>query len=119
LRVLRDDLPADPGGEARGIGWIELTYSRDGETWTRIREPFMDRNPEKGSWDHAMTWSGGPPVYVGNEMRFYYGGYSSGHKIGTRYIGLASLPRDRYVSFDAGATRGFVRTRRLHLKISV
>lgn len=115
LRVLRDDLPADLGGEPRGIGWTELVTSRDGETWTRIREPFMDRNPETNHWDHAMTWSGGPPVYAGNEMRFYYGRYSSGHKIGTRYICLATLPRDRYVSYDATLATGYVSTRPLHL----
>ena len=36
--ALRDDLPAEPGGEARGIGYSVLAYSRDGETWTRLTD---------------------------------------------------------------------------------
>ena len=105
LRVLRDDLPADPDGEAAGIGWTELTYSRDGESWTRIREPFMDRNPEPGSWDHAMLWTPAP-TYVGDEMRYYFGGYSSGHKIETRSIGLATAPRDRFAALASPEPKG-------------
>src|SRR5262249_33666840 len=30
VKVLRDDLPADPGGEKRGIGYTTLAWSRDG-----------------------------------------------------------------------------------------
>src|SRR5439155_65840 len=50
LRVLRDDLPADPGGKKAGIGYTVLAWSHDGTTWQRDREPFLDRHPEKGAW---------------------------------------------------------------------
>src|SRR4051794_17745412 len=73
VRVLRDDLPCDPGGPKDGIGYAALATSRDGVTWRRFREPFLDRNPRRGSWDHAMTWIGGT-LPVGDQVYFYYGG---------------------------------------------
>ena len=105
LKVLRDDLPADAGGPARGIGTTALAWSRDGEHWERSREPFFDRNPEPGSWDHAMAWMD-CQLLVGDETFIYYGGYARGHKVERfteRQIGLARMPRDRYV---ARATAG-------------
>jgi len=113
LRVLRDDLPADPGGPVAGIGYTVLIWSHDGETWERDRAPFLDRNPTPGSWDHAMTWIGAQ-IIVGDETFLYYGGYASGHKVERfteRQIGLARMRRDRYVSRDAGETAGTLRTR--------
>jgi len=109
LRVLRDDLPADEGGPVRGIGWTELCTSRDGENWERHRETFLDRNHEAGTWDHAMAWFG-DCVTVGDREYIYYGGYSEGHKVGDRQIGLAMLRKDGFVSRDAGNTRGYLRT---------
>ena len=109
LRVLRDDLPADGGGPVQGIGWTELCTSRDGETWQRFREPFLDRSREPGTWDHAMAWFG-DCVQVGDEEFIYYGGYSAGHKVGDRQIGLAKLRANGFVSRDAGGARGYLRT---------
>ncbi|MBM3473109.1 MAG: hypothetical protein FJX75_07585 [Armatimonadetes bacterium] len=111
LKVLRDDLPADPDGPKAGIGYTVLAWSRDGEHWTRDREPFMGRGPA-GRWDHAMTW-GDEQLIVGDETFIYYGGYKQGHKIerfAERQIGLARMPRDRYVARKAGETRGLLRT---------
>jgi hypothetical protein len=112
LKVLRDDLPPEPGGEKTGIGYTVLAWTRDGETWQRDREPFMDRNPEPGTWDRAMTW-GDCLLPVEDEVFIYYGGYARGHKVERfteRQIGLARMPRDRYVSRDAGADGGSLRT---------
>ena len=33
LKVLRDDLPCEPGGPKQGIGYTVLAWTRDGETW--------------------------------------------------------------------------------------
>lgn len=112
LRVLRDDLPADPGGPVAGIGYTVLAWSRDGEHWRRDREPFMDRNPRPGSWDHAMTWAD-CQIIVGDETRIYYGGYARGHKVERfteRQLGLARMPVDRYVAREAGPIRGTLQT---------
>jgi hypothetical protein len=112
LKVLRDDLPADPGGPVAGIGYTVLAWSRDGRTWTRDREPFLDRHPEKGAWDHAMSWID-CQLPVGDEVYLYYGGYKQGHKVERfteRQIGLVRMKRDRYVAREAGAEEGLLRT---------
>lgn len=112
LKVLRDDLPADPGGPAAGIGYTVLAWSHDGDHWTRDREPFLDRDPKPGAWDHAMSWID-CQLPVGDEVTLYYGGYARGHKVERfteRQIGLVRIPRDRYVAREAGETPGTLRT---------
>src|SRR5262245_15361880 len=112
LKVLRDDLAAEPGGEKQGLGYSVLAWTRDGETWHRDREPFLDRNSEPGTWDRAMTWAD-CLVPVGDEVFVYYGGYARGHKVERfteRQIGVARLRQDRYVSRDAGPEGGSLRT---------
>jgi len=50
---------------------------------------------------------------VGDEVFVYYGGYARGHKVERfkeRQIGLARLPRDRFVSRDARPEGGTLRT---------
>jgi len=116
VRVLRDDLPCDPGGPVDGIGYTALATSRDGVTWERFREPFLDRAPEPG-WDHAMAWASAV-LPDGDDLLVYYGGYARGHKVEPareRQIGVARLQRDRYVARRAGRRRGLLRTRPLVL----
>jgi hypothetical protein len=107
VKVLRDDLPADPGGPTGGIGYTALAWSRDGHSWTRDREPFLPRNSQPGSWDHAMTW-GDCQLPVDDEIFIYYGGYKSGHKIERfveRQVGLARMKRDRYIARIADGSK--------------
>jgi len=113
VRVLRDDLPCDPGGPAQGIGYTVLATSRDGVTWHRYREPFLDRNHQPGTWDHAMTWGSGV-LHVGDELFVYYGGYARGHKIAPgseRQLGLARMKRDRYVAVVPTGQQGTLLTK--------
>lgn len=117
LKVLRDDLPCDAGGPRQGIGHTVLAWTRDGENWQRDRQPFFDRDPKPGTWDHAMAW-GDCQLLVGDELYLYYGGYARGHKVARdteRQIGLVRLPRDRYVSRVAGDQEGTLRTPLLKL----
>jgi len=117
LKVLRDDLPADPDGPVKGIGYTVLAWSRDGEHWERYREPFLPRNPEPGTWDHAMTW-GDYQLITGDATYIYYGGYARGHKVERfteRQIGLARMKRDRYVSRSAGNKECHLQTHKLVL----
>jgi hypothetical protein len=112
VRVLRDDLPADPGGPVAGIGYTTLVWSRDGVHWERDRTPFLDRG-EPGTWDHAMSWID-CQLPVGEEVFLYYGGYARGHKVERfteRQIGLARMRRDRYVARESGDAAGVLRTR--------
>jgi hypothetical protein len=112
LKVLRDDLPAEPDGKVQGIGYTVLAWTRDGEHWERDREPFMDRNPQPGTWDRAMTW-GDCLLPVDDEVFIYYGGYARGHKVERfkeRQLGFARMQRDRFVSRDAASEGGTLRT---------
>jgi hypothetical protein len=123
VKILRDDLNSEPGvnakelGDAKrdfsGLGYTVLAWSHDGEHWNRDTEPFLDRNPKVGTWDHGHTWAD-DQVPVGDEVYIYYGGYKFGHKgdrWGNRSVGLARMPRDRYVAYVAGEIPGHVRTK--------
>jgi len=112
VKVLRDDLPADAGGPVAGIGYTSLAWTRDGMSWTRDQEVFFDRHPQKGQWDHAMSWID-CQLPVGDEVYLYYGGYARGHKTNRfeeRQIGLVRMQRDRYVARRAGHSKGLLRT---------
>lgn len=111
-RVLRDDLPAEPGGQVAGLGYTVLTWSHDGEHWTRDKTPFLDRNSVPGAWDRAMSWID-CQLPVGEEMFFYYGGYKRGHKVERfteRQLGVARMPQDRYIARSAGKETGTLLT---------
>lgn len=113
-RVLRDDLPAEPGGPVEGIGYSTIVTSRDGESWQRFNDVFLDRNPKPGTWDRAFSWIGSV-VEVGDEFYLYYGGYRLGHKLGkqreNRQLGLVKMKKDRFVSRGAtGDAAGRLRT---------
>jgi hypothetical protein len=123
VKVLRDDLNCEPDKTApelhdaqrpfAGLGYTVLAWSQDGEHWKRDTEPFLDRNPQPGTWDRAMTW-GDCQVLVGDYVFLYYGGYRWGHKADRfteRQIGFAQMPRDRYVALAAGQRLGTIRTR--------
>jgi hypothetical protein len=123
VKVLRDDLNAEPGKTAAqlhdpgrpfaGLGYTVLAWSHDGENWKRDPEAFLDRNPQPGTWDRAMTW-GDCQLPVGDFVYLYYGGYRWGHKaerFTERQIGFSRMPRDRYVALSAGDIPGTIRTR--------
>jgi hypothetical protein len=127
VKILRDDLNATAGKTAKemgdmdrkaaGIGYTVLAWSRDGRTWQRDHEVFIPENPLPGSWDHANAW-GGDQLVVGDETFLYYAGYARGHKVERfkeRQIGLARMPRDRYVAREADLNMGRLITRPLIL----
>jgi hypothetical protein len=128
IKVLRDDINATPGKTAKemgdmdrkaaGIGYTVLAWSRDGRTWQRDHEVFIPQNPIPGTWDHANAW-GTNQLIVGDETYLYYAGYARGHKVdryNERQIGLARMPRDRYVAREADLNRGRLITKPLILK---
>jgi hypothetical protein len=108
LKVLRDDLPCDPGGPRDGIGYTVLAWTHDGENWIRDQTPLLDRDHTPGSWDHAHAWID-CQLPVGDEVYLYYGGYARGHKVNRfeeRQVGLVKMKRDRYVARAAGDQAG-------------
>jgi len=119
VRMLIDDARANPpDGPADGIGWAALVTSRDGVHWQRHQDVFLDRGDEPDDWDRAVSWISSA-VTVDERMYFYYAGYKQGHKLGRhteRQIGVAFLPRDRFVGWRAtGAGVGLLQTVTLDL----
>ena len=123
LSVLRDDLKA-AGTPAQlpvpnlgprpvyGTGYSVLAWSRDGQHWFRDRaaDPFLLPASAPTAWDHAIAWINAI-VPMGDRLRFYYGGYQYGHKVYTdRQVGVADMPRDRYVAEVAGSMPGRLKT---------
>ncbi|MCX7424698.1 MAG: hypothetical protein NTW96_03575 [Planctomycetia bacterium] len=106
---------------------IELAVSRDTVHFTRVgdRAAFIPVGPE-GSWDRFNnSLPTNPPLPVGDTLRFYYGGRSYRHSPynGPQFpyhgkdrgeargaIGLATIPRDRFVSMRSGADEGQIVT---------
>ncbi|MBN2295162.1 MAG: hypothetical protein JXM70_22220 [Pirellulales bacterium] len=113
VKVLHDDwkAPGTPEG-AFGVGYTTLAWTRDGTHWFRDLEPFFEPDPKVDAWDHAHAWMD-YQLPVGDEVWIYYGGYKYGHKMDRwegRQLGLVKMPRDRYVSRDAGDKEGSLRT---------
>jgi len=104
---------------------LQLAVSRDTRRFTRVgdRAPFIPVGPQ-GSWDqYNNSIATGPPLEVGDELWFYYGGRSSPHSpykaagaVNRACIGLATIPRDRFVSLSAGTRSGQILTRPLRLE---
>ncbi len=91
---------------------IELMSSRDGFRWERSYRDvhFLERGTG-ATFDASTLLSNGTPFVVGDEMWFYYGGYRGtaigavgldrqiiGAKDYFSGIGLAMMPRDRFVA---------------------
>ncbi len=92
---------------------VELMVSRDTIRWTRVdrKRPFFPCGA-KGSWDAGMVFTG-PEVVVGDEVRFYYGGWALDHaaKQNRGAIGLARLRLDGFVRVEPTSARATVLTR--------
>jgi hypothetical protein len=103
---------------ATGFMYAELAWSGDGQDWDRIptHPPFLERGPA-GSWDAGMVMAAESPVVVGDEMRFYYGGFPLPHDTreeNVAAIGLAVSGRDRLIGVRPSSTSpGFLMTRPL------
>ena len=115
---------------------VQLISSRDGELWWRAgdRRTYIPCGPE-GAWDGKMLdVNAAGPIRIGNELRVYYGGRSYPHNRHpdffpgdwprTSAVGLATLRRDGFVSYDAAGDGvlltkpvQFEAARRLHLNM--
>lgn len=76
---------------------IDLYVSRDGLSWTLVRDKWVPRGTS-GQWDDSMIMNGKSLIQEGNDWRFYYSGFAENH--------AASLPRDARVGL---ATIGYQR----------
>jgi hypothetical protein len=105
---------------------IQLAVSHDSIHFARVgdRAAFLPVGPV-GSWDrfnHSMA--NNPPILEDDRLRFYYGGRTYRHSPyggadkGERggAIGLATIPRDRFVSLGASFDEGTIVTRPVRIK---
>ncbi|MDZ4860800.1 MAG: hypothetical protein SGI88_17630 [Candidatus Hydrogenedentes bacterium] len=99
-----------------GTPFIELAWSGDGKHWTRIptHPPFMQQG-DKGAWDAGMVFPAESPVVIGDEMRYYYGGFRLPHDTkeeNVAAIGMMRGERDRFIGIRPNSDEpGFVLTR--------
>jgi len=106
---------------------VELDCSRDGSIWTRVGagQPFMAFNPNRDTWD-AGKMRPVAMLEVGDEIWIYYNGKPTDFETGNpefpdsqrvgNSAGLATLPRDRFASINAGDNTGILVTRPLHFQ---
>jgi hypothetical protein len=99
---------------ARIDGFVEpqLAVSRNTVSWTRYRQPFIQRG-QPGAWDWGQVYASGP-VRHKEKLLFFYNGSDLTHNGRSprpyekayarpvrRGIGLATLRPDGYVSIEA------------------
>jgi hypothetical protein len=83
---------------------IELGISHDGKKFERpFRDEFFIDKGEKGTFDSGSIFTNSTPVVMDNEIRFYYGAYSSGATGGLDKIdlvssglGMSHIKKDRF-----------------------
>jgi len=104
---------------------VQLVSSRDGEHWWRAggRRAFLSPSGQAGRWDaYMLDIHSGGPILRGERLWFYYGGRARHHVPGDTLfprdrklaaIGLATLRRDGFVSYDADAEGGTLTTKPL------
>jgi hypothetical protein len=104
-------------GDWGGFHHIQLASTRDLKNWVRIgeRKPFIDCSPiDAGAYDLSTVIGVSAPVYMGDELWFYYTGIK--RYGGLEYekdngaICLATLRSDGFVSLDAGSDEGYLMT---------
>jgi hypothetical protein len=96
---------------------MQLCHSRDGKTWLRDpqRRVWIPNGPA-GAWDAGDMRGACRSVILPDRVLFYYAGSKAAHgkggplRIGMD-IGLVTLRRDGWVSWDAGSESGALITK--------
>ena len=95
--------------KSRGLQTPELAYARAGTAWHRA-EPGMAFIPNgaAGEWDCGNLQAASQPVFLDDEIRYYYAGTNVRHSRHWELesqeagLGLARLKPDRFVALRAG-----------------
>jgi len=96
-------------GKMHGYQETELTYARSGYAWHRAAQgtPFIPHGRE-GEWDEGNLQCASAPVYLEDDIRYYYMGTDMCHQTHWELepqragLGLATLTPDRFVGLYAG-----------------
>lgn len=111
-------------GNQEGISEVQLAVSRDLEKWERPFRLPVTRRGKLTEWDSGFFSTASQTVTVGDEVRLYYGCANFSHgapiedpeqkaQLGKKFqssIGLATWPKDRFVSADGPAEGGTLTT---------
>lgn len=94
---------------------VQVAWSWDLVNWTRPdrRKPLIPRG-QPGEFDAGQVFTAAAPVPMGDQLYFYYGGFSQPHNSQTlkASIGLATMRMDGFCSLSAGEEEGWLVTRR-------
>ena len=93
----------------RGLQTPELAYARAGTAWHRAEQgtPFIP-NGDPGEWDSGNLQPASQPVFLDDEIRYYYAGTNARHAMDWELepqeagLGMARLKPDRFVAVRAG-----------------
>ena len=97
-----------------GAQEAELAYARSGYAWHRAAQnvPFVPRG-EGDAWDGANLHCASAPVFLADEIRYYFAGTQARHGSGgwreipqPAGLGMATLRPDGFVSLTAGEAVG-------------
>jgi hypothetical protein len=97
------------GGKMHGYQEAELTYARSGYAWHRAAQgaTFIPHG-KKGEWDQGNLQCASSPVFLENEIRYYYMGTNMYHKTHWELdpqragLGVATIKPGRFVALKAG-----------------
>jgi len=97
------------GGKMRGYQEAEFVYSRSGYAWHRAAqgEAFIPHG-RQGEWDDGNLQCASSPVFLEDEIRYYYAGTNMTHQSHwelqpqTAGLGMATIKPDRFVALAAG-----------------
>lgn len=100
----------------------EFAYTRFGYAWHRAaqNEPFITSG-DADAWDCGNIQCASAPLYLPNEIRYYYAGTNVRHKPGwerekqTSGLGVAAQRPDGFISMEAGSVPGEIITRAFKL----
>ncbi len=105
----------DPSEPNTSVGWqeTELAYARSGYAWHRARQgtPFIPHG-EPGSWDQGNLQCASAPVFLDDEIRFYFAATNVRHARRWELLpqraglGMASCRPDRFVALEASDRPG-------------
>ena len=92
----------------RGLQTPELAYARAGTAWHRAEQgtPFIP-NGDPGEWDSGNLQPASQPVFLDDEIRYYYAGTNARHAMDWELepqeagLGMARLKPDRFVAVRA------------------
>ena len=92
-----------------GVQEAELAYSRSGYAWHRAAQgrPFIPHG-EPGTWEQGNLQCASQPVFLDDEIRYYYAGSQRYHAPGWELtsesagLGVARLRPDGFVALVAG-----------------